>query len=81
MPRLLWRGAWAMLFGVIGAGLVTAALLSGGAADPPRAGRLIWQAGPLPDAVASVYYSTIVGSPIDLPTRPYQALQAIRIHS
>jgi hypothetical protein len=60
-----------MLLGVIGIGLVTAVLLSGGAADPPRAGGLIWQAGPLPDAVASVYYSTIVGSPIDLPARPY----------
>ena len=60
-----------MLLGVIGIGLVTAVLLSGGAADPPRAGGLIWQAGPLPDAVASVYYSTIVGSSIDLPARPY----------
>jgi hypothetical protein len=60
-----------MLLGVIGVGLVTAVLLSGGAADPPRAGRLIWQAGPLPDAAASVYYSTVVGGPVDLPARPY----------
>jgi hypothetical protein len=71
VPRLVWRGAWAVLLGVIGVGLVTAVLLSGGAADPPRAGRLIWQAGPLPDAVTSVYHSTTIGSPVDLPARPY----------
>jgi hypothetical protein len=48
-----------------------ATLLAGGAADPPRAGPLIWQAGPLPETIAPAYYTTTVGSPIDLPARPY----------
>ncbi len=47
-PRWLWRLAVLILAGVVIVGLAGAILLTGGAADPPRAGPLRWSVEALP---------------------------------
>ncbi len=64
IPRGLWRAAWISLLAVVAGGIITLILLAGGAADPPRAGPLIWQS--LRDTANSPYYT-----PIGMPAFPY----------
>lgn len=51
---------------VVGLGLVGLVVLAGGAADPPRAGSLIWSSRPLPETPLPVDYTI----PVTL-TAPY----------
>ncbi len=57
IPLFLWRLAWGGLYAVLVAGLATLVVLAGGAADPSRAGPLVYQS-----ESASI---------IPLPTGPY----------
>jgi len=43
IPLFLWRLAWGGLFAVIAIGVLALVVLASGAADPPRAGPLIYQ--------------------------------------
>ncbi|MCC7449729.1 MAG: hypothetical protein IT324_20080 [Anaerolineae bacterium] len=56
-PTWLWRSAWIALGAVVGLGLFVLVVLAGGAADPPRAGSLVWSAGPLPETPLPVDYT------------------------
>jgi hypothetical protein len=71
IPRWLWYGAWGALSVVVCGGLTLAFLLANGAADPPRAGPLVWQSGPLPTLSASPNYTTVAPDPIPLFRVPY----------
>jgi hypothetical protein len=71
VPLWLWRGAWIALGSVIGIGVMGVALLSGGLADPPRAGPLIWSSGPLKALAVPSDYSITAGPILSLPATPY----------
>ena len=64
-PRWLWRAAWAGFFGVVIGGLLLVLVLAAGVADPPRAGPLAWQAGPLTLESGGAPYKIL------LPSRPF----------
>ncbi|MEP7289205.1 MAG: hypothetical protein ABI947_25930 [Chloroflexota bacterium] len=46
MPAWMQRTAWSIFIGVLIIGVITVILLASGAADPPKAGLLIWDSGP-----------------------------------
>lgn len=52
----MWRSVWIALATVIGLGLAALVVLAGGAANPPRAGSLIWSGGPLPETPLPIHY-------------------------
>ncbi len=53
----MWRSAWIALLTVVGLGVIVLVVLAGGAADPPRAGSLVWSAGPLPGTPLPTHYT------------------------
>lgn len=71
IPHWLWYGAWGALFTIACGGLLLAVLLRNGAADPPRAGPLVWQRGPLPTLHVSPNYTTVETDTIPLFRVPY----------
>ncbi len=71
VPFWLWRGAWIAFLALLTLGAVMVALLSGGLADPPRAGPAVWQVGQLVNIHAPPNYTIELHSPIALPNRPY----------
>jgi hypothetical protein len=71
IPRWLWFGAWGALITVVCGGLALAVLLLTGAADPPRAGPLVWQIVQFPTLNALPNYTTLAPNPIPLFRVPY----------
>ncbi len=71
VPAWLWRSAWIAFVGVFGLGITAAVLLAGGGANPPRAGRIILNIGPITGSAVPTNYTTEVGRPNALPDPPY----------
>jgi hypothetical protein len=67
VPNWLWHSARLALVGVIGLGAIMVILLAGGIANPPRAGRAIFEIGPLADSTIPPNYTSEFSPSIALP--------------
>src|SRR5215475_1053035 len=71
LPLWLWRVGRAGLIGVVILGAAGILALAAGAADPPRAGPLAWNDGPLPGFSIPARSKLTLNRVIDLPAPPF----------
>src|SRR5579871_3666740 len=71
VPMWLWRLVRAGLAVIMILGAAGVLALAAGAADPPRAGRLIWDDGPLREVAVPARSSFTLDSIVELPAPPF----------